>query len=87
MVEPSCGCCVVLTGRGGRLFGLIDYCATHAAVDELLAAAKRMDALMEGLWDAVPWESTVGLDVALLHEAPEALKRAMAKAEGQKGGA
>ena len=63
------------------------YCARYAAVDELLAAAKRMDALMEGLWDAVPWESTVGLDVALVHEAPQALKRAIAKAEGQKGGA
>ena len=52
-------------------------------MDELLAAAKRMDALMEGLWDAVPWESTVGLDVALVHEAPLALKRAIAKAEAE----
>ncbi len=81
MIAPTCGCRVVLTGRGGRLFGLIDYCAKHAAVDELLAAAQRMDTLMEGLWDAVPWESTVGLDVALVHEAPLALKRAIAKAE------
>ena len=66
MIAPTCGCRVVLTGRGGRVFGLIDYCRKHAAVDELLVAAKR---------------------VALLHEAPEALKRAIAQAEGLASGA
>ncbi len=52
-----------------------------AAAPALLEAAKHVDALMENLWNEVPWAKTFDLDIAALNEAPSELKRAIAQAE------
>jgi hypothetical protein len=49
---------------------------------DLLEALKRMDALIESLWDSVPWGQTFRLPVQELNEAPIQARRAIAKAEG-----
>lgn len=51
----------------------------HAAPD-LLEAAKAIDALLENLFESVPWGETFGVDMKALNEAPIALKAAIAKA-------
>lgn len=53
-----------------------------AAEPELLEALRKMDALMEMLWKAVPWGKTFNLDAAMLNEYPLAARRAIAKATG-----
>lgn len=56
--------------------------ATTTSQPGLLAAAEAMDALMENLWQAVPWGKTFNLDVAALNTAPMRLKRAIAACGG-----
>ena len=51
-----------------------------AAAPDLLEALKKMDALMDMLWEAVPWGKTFNLDIAMLNEYPTIAKRAIAKA-------
>jgi hypothetical protein len=57
--------------------------ALIAAAPELLEALKRMDELVDSLWESVPWGKTFNLNVALLNEAPIEAKKAIAKAEGR----
>lgn len=51
---------------------------------ELLAALKRMDLLVELLWDCVPWGKTWNLPITELNEAPLQAKRAILRAESHK---
>lgn len=55
-------------------------CNSH---DDLLAACKAIDSLMEMLWDAVDWGKTFNLDIATLNLVPMECKNAIAKAEGK----
>lgn len=57
---------------------------TLSIEQELLAALERMDALVEKLWESVPWEQTSNLPIAELNEAPLQAKRAIARANKEK---
>lgn len=51
-----------------------------AAAPDLLEALEAMDALVESLWDSVPWGDTFNLDIRALNEVPGKARAAIAKA-------
>ncbi len=53
----------------------------HDAAEDLLEALKDMAALMDSLWESVPWGDTHDLDVTALNEAPMKARAAIKKAE------
>lgn len=48
---------------------------------DVLKALKAADALIDNLWEAVPWGQTFNLDIAALNTVPPMIKQAIADAE------
>jgi hypothetical protein len=74
--------------RDARTEPPIDYCPTHAAAPEMLAALQRIDAALERLintigWDA-PWDNITGGIWAgpHVHEAQDAARAMLRAVEG-----